>query len=296
MVDLNNRRLDIDALRMLSALRRYSGITRTAEHLGLSQSAVSHKIKRLEQSLDCALLTRKSGEPQFTPTGQQLLDYAERILVLHDEALINLTRSELSGRINLGLTEDTTCSDLARILGRFKRLHPNVKVYTKVQMSQSMRLQLEAGELDAAIIQVFAHEVLPSDIVLLRENLFWVKQPELKLDFSAPLPFLAFADNCFYRQWAIESCGEIGLRLETLFECFSFAGVVSALKSGLGLALLSERHIDSAMQIITTGLPSPPKLAYVIRKNRKSRSRALATLIAEIDREVTRTGGLELPN
>lgn len=293
-MEFNNRRLDIDALRMLSALRRHNGVTRAAEHLGLSQSAVSHKIKRLEQSLDCPLLTRKAGETMFTATGEQLLDYAERILALHDEALISLTRSELTGRINLGLTEDTTCSDLARILGRFKRLHPNVKVYTKVQMSQTMRHQLAEGELDAAIIQVFAHEVLPSDLVLRREELFWVKKTDLKMDLSRPLPFLAFAENCFYRQWAIEACSTIDLKLETVFECFSFAGVVSALSSGFGLALLSERHLNSDMEVVKEKLPQPPKVAYVVRKNRKSRSRALATLISEIDREVTRTGGLEL--
>jgi DNA-binding transcriptional LysR family regulator len=294
MVDFNNRRLDIDALRMLSALRRFNGVTRAAEQLGLSQSAVSHKIKRLEQSLDCPLLTRKAGAAMFTPTGVQLLDYAERILALHDEALISLTKTELTGRINLGLTEDTTCSDLARILGRFKRLHPNVTVHTKVTMSQRMGAMLASGILDAAILQVFAHEVMPSDLVLFREKLFWVKHPDLGIDPAQPIPYLAFAEDCFYRQWALTSCTAQDLRLETLFECASFAGVVSALSSGLGATLLSERHLRPDMEVIVAPLPAPPAIAYVVRQNPKSRSQALSTLIGEIDREVTRTGGLEL--
>ena len=61
MKELNSRRLEIDALRALSAIRQHGGITRAAVALGLSQSAVSHKIKRLEISLDCELLGRKSG-------------------------------------------------------------------------------------------------------------------------------------------------------------------------------------------------------------------------------------------
>ena len=60
----------------------------------------------------------------FTRAGEELLNYAGRILELHDEALLALTRTDLAGRIQLGLTEDTTCSDLSRILGRFRRLHP----------------------------------------------------------------------------------------------------------------------------------------------------------------------------
>ena len=76
MTELNSRRLEIDALRALTAIRRHGGITRAAVALGLSQSAVSHKIRRLEVSLDCELLGRKSGGPMFTAAGEDLLDYA----------------------------------------------------------------------------------------------------------------------------------------------------------------------------------------------------------------------------
>ena len=155
MTDFTSRRLEIDALRALWAIRHHGGITRAAEALGLSQSAVSHKIKRLETSLDCDLLSRKPGASMFTAAGEDLLDYAGRILSLHDEALLSLSKTSLAGRVALGLTEDTTCTDLARILGRFRRLHPNVSVRTKVRMSLILRGMLERGELDAAIVQVF---------------------------------------------------------------------------------------------------------------------------------------------
>lgn len=171
MKEVNGRRLEIDSLRALSAIRKHGGITKAAVVLGLSQSAVSHKIKRLEISLDCELLGRKPGGPIFTAAGEDLLDYARRILELHDEALLSLSKTPLAGRLALGLTEDTACTDLARILGRFRRLHPNVTVRTKVRMSLVLRAMLERGELDAAIIQVFSHEVRPTDIVLFREQL-----------------------------------------------------------------------------------------------------------------------------
>ncbi|HEV7437198.1 MAG TPA: LysR family transcriptional regulator, partial [Pseudorhizobium sp.] len=70
MSDLNNRRLEIDALRVLSAVRHHGGVTRAAEALGLSQSAVSHKIRRLETSLGCDLMNRRPGAPTFTEAGE----------------------------------------------------------------------------------------------------------------------------------------------------------------------------------------------------------------------------------
>ncbi|MCV9966935.1 LysR family transcriptional regulator [Pararhizobium sp. BT-229] len=293
MNELNNRRLEIDALRALSAIRQHGGITRAAIALGLSQSAVSHKIKRLEISLDCELLGRKSAGPMFTAAGEDLLDYASRILGLHDEALLSLSKTPLAGRLALGLTEDTACTDLARILGRFRRLHPNVSVRTKVRMSLVLRAMLERGELDAAIVQVFSHEVRPADVVLYREDLHWVKHPDLTLPQDGPIPFLSFDDECCYRQWALD-IGQDDAVLETVFECSSAAGIVSAVNATMGVALLSDRHIRGEMQIMTDRLPPPPSLAYVVRRARKSRNPALDSLVREIETDIGRQGGLAL--
>ncbi|MFK0165867.1 LysR family transcriptional regulator [Rhizobium sp. NPDC090279] len=294
MTELTSRRLEIDALRALWAIRHHGGITRAAEALGLSQSAVSHKIKRLETSLDCDLLSRKPGVPTFTAAGEDLLDYAGRILGLHDEALLSLSKTSLAGRVALGLTEDTTCTDLARILGRFRRLHPNVSVRTKVRMSLVLRGMLERGELDAAIIQVFAHEVRPTDVVLFCEHLHWVKHPDLSLPPDEPVPFLSFDDECFYRRWALDIGQDGVVVLETVFECTSSAGIVAAVSAGLGVALLNGRHLQPDMEIITQDLPAPPALAYVVRRGRKVRNPALDTLVGEIESEISRYGGLAL--
>lgn len=294
MNEINARRLDIDALRALRAIRLHGGVTRAAEALGLTQSAVSHKIKRMETSLGCQLLDRRPGGGMFTSEGAALLDYAARILDLHDEALISFARSDLAGRILLGLTEDTTCSDLSRILGRFRRQHPHVAVRTKVRMSLVLRAMLERGEMDVAIVQVFAHEVRPTDLVLFRENLHWVKSRELSLAPDGPIPFLSFDDDCFYRRWAIDIGQDGGAELETVFECSSAAGIVAAVNAGLGVALLSDRHLRPDMEILDNSLPAPPELVYVVRRAKKTRNPALESLISEIGTEVSRYGKLAL--
>ncbi|WP_018428781.1 LysR family transcriptional regulator [Hoeflea sp. 108] len=294
MNEINARRLDIDALRALRAVRLHGGVTRAAEALGLTQSAVSHKIKRMETSLGCQLLDRRPGGGMFTSEGTALLDYAAKILDLHDEALISFARSDLAGRILLGLTEDTTCSDLSRILGRFRRQHPHVAVRTKVRMSLVLRAMLERGEMDVAIVQVFAHEVRPTDLVLFRENLHWVKSRELLLDPEGAIPFLSFDDDCFYRRWAIDIGQDGGAELETVFECSSAAGIVAAVNAGLGVALLSDRHLRPDMEILDNSLPAPPQLVYVVRRAKKTRNPALESLISEIETEVSRYGKLAL--
>jgi molybdate transport repressor ModE-like protein len=294
VTEINAKRLEIEALRALRAIKLHGGVTRAAQVLGLSQSAISHKIKRLENSLGCTLLTRTPGGSLFTSEGESLLDYAARILGLHDEALLSLTRSELAGRIMLGFTEDTTCSDLSHILGRFKHRHPQVGVRTKVRMSLVLRAMLERQELDLGILQIFAHEVRPTDVVLMREKLHWVKSRELALRYDLPIPFLSFDDHCFYRHWALDVGQDNHVALETVFECSSAAGIVAAVKAGLGIALLSDRHLRPEMEMIGSPLPQPPSLAYVVRRAKKTRNEAVTTLITEIKNEVSRNGGLAL--
>lgn len=283
-----NQRLDIDALRTLCAIHDHGGVTRASDHLALSQSAVSHKIKRLEANIDCTLLARRTGGPLLTEEGQRLLTYARRILALHDEAVQSLSKAPLAGKIRLGMTEDTTSSDLSRILGRFTRLHPNIAVRTHVRQSMALDRELAAGAIDLAVMQVFQHDVGPGDVVLSRENLHWVTAHDLPLDHSRPIPFLAYDDNCFYKHWATAQ----SLNFETVLECASSAGIVSAVRSGLGAALLPARYVTAEMAIIDTDLPAPPDIAFVIRKGPKRPTKPVAALAHTIEVEATRIAPL----
>ncbi|MDX8480702.1 LysR family transcriptional regulator [Mesorhizobium sp. VK24D] len=294
MAGVMSRRLDVDSLRALVAIEKHGGVTRAAEALGLSQSAVSHKIKRLEESLDCEILSRKANAPMFTAAGQDLLGYARRILGIHDEAILSLSKSTLQGKIALGMTEDTTLTDLSRILGRFRRVYPEVTVRTQVRMSLALQELLAQGALDAAIIQVFQHEVRPADILLFRETLHWVKSPDLILSKGDPIPFLSFDENCFYRRWGIDLGQDEGAVFEIVFECSSAAGIIAGVTSGLGVALLNQRHLRLDMEIIDKDFPKPPDLAYVVRRARKPRNPALETLVREIEAEVSRYGTLQI--
>jgi molybdate transport repressor ModE-like protein len=278
-----NERLEIDALRALLAIAAHGGVTRAAEHLALSQSAVSHKIRRLEQALDCDLLARRTGGPLFTDAGQRLCEYARRITELHDEALAALGKKPLSGTIRLGMTEDTTTSGIARILGRFTRLYPDVQVRTRTSQSLNVQAWLKAGELDVAVMQIFRQDVLPDDLILFEDDLHWVKSPEFRIDLTSPVPFLSFDSQCFYRHWGMEH----GLhRFDNVLECPSAAGIQSAVLSGLGVALLNGLHVTPDMEIIDGLFPDPPDIAYVARTHLKRRNPAATALIEEVQKEV----------
>ncbi|MEM6589475.1 MAG: LysR family transcriptional regulator [Pseudomonadota bacterium] len=283
-------RLEIDALRTLRAIRTHGGVTRAANALGLSQSAVSHKIKRLEDTLDCALLARRPGGPLLTEAGERLHDYAVRISNLHDEALADLGKKPLNGAIRLGMTEDTTTSDVSRILGRFTRLYPSVRIHVRAHQSLNVQKWLDGDELDLAVMQIFTKDLRKGDQVLHGDSLHWVKSPDLALDLARPVPFLSFDRNCFYRQWGFSDVLPDGLDLEKVLECPSAAGIQAAVRAGLGVALLNGTHVTADMEVLDRPFPTPPAISFIARSNPKRRSAPVKALLAEIIDEAARQG------
>ncbi len=278
-------RLDIDALRALQAIVTYGGVTRAADHLSLSQSAVSHKIKRLEESISCDLLNRKPGASMLTEAGKRLLGYANRILSLHDEAVLSLSKRTISGNIRLGMTEDITGSGLARILGRFGRVFPDISVRTHVVQSLILQNEIESGKIDISVMQVFVDDVLSGDTVLYKDNLCWAKALDLRLDTNRPVPFLSYDDNCFYRKWMLEHVSSKDCQFKTVLECTSNAGIIAGVEAGLGISIISRRHVTSKMEVINSHFTVPPEIAYVVRASKQSSSSAVRALVEEINRE-----------
>ena len=278
-------RLDIDAMRALLAIQSQGGVTRAADHLALSQSAVSHKIRRLEQTLDCQLLSRRPGAPLFTDAGQRLSDYAQRIVALHDEALTALARKPVSGTIQLGLTEDTATSAIARVLGRFTHAYRDIQVRIRTSQSLTVQSWLRGGELDAAVMQVFDADVQTTDLVLSHDSLHWVRSPDFTFDPSRPVPFLSFDENCFFRRWGFDAGTAFGHRFEKVLECPSAAGIQSAIRAGLGVALLNGQHVTRDMYVIKDVFPHPPDLTYLVRLRQGRPTPALNALVSEIARE-----------
>jgi len=258
-------RLDIDSLRTFKTVVDLGGITRAAQRLNLTQSAVSHKLARLEERIGRPILSKGTGGMCPTMDGRNLLSYAERLIALHDEAADYFRASSLAGEIRLGSTEDATGKRLAAILGRFRRAHPQVSLNIKV--AQSLRLQewLNAGEVDLAILQVFADDIRPNDQELWREDLIWVRSTDHPVPIDRAIPFVSFDQQCFYRVAAERRLAESGRSLNVILECPSAEGVRAGVRHGLGLALLNRRNMVPGLMEMTADLPAFPQVSHVLR-------------------------------
>jgi DNA-binding transcriptional LysR family regulator len=89
--------LDSHKLLAFVTLARCGSFTQTAGELFLTQSAVSHAIKSLEQELERRLFDRLGHKARLTPAGHRLLEYADRILAEMQNARADLLAAEKPG-------------------------------------------------------------------------------------------------------------------------------------------------------------------------------------------------------
>jgi DNA-binding transcriptional LysR family regulator len=279
-------RLDIDSLRAFKTVVDLGGITRAAQKLHLTQSAISHKLARLEERIGRPIVLKTSTGISPTTDGRSLLSYAERLIALHDEAAEHFRLSELAGQIHIGTTEDAATDQLAGVLGRFRRLHPRVSLTIRVAQSLLLQQWLVAGQVDLAVMQIFADEKEPNDHELWREDLIWVQSVDHPMRFDENIPFVSFDTNCFYRRAAQLALAESGRSLNVVLECPSAHGVQSGVRHGLGVAIIGRRRLIPGLSEIAGDLPQFPSVCHVLRSGRRLSKDLDASLTDAIIKEM----------
>jgi len=124
MAQLENFRLKV-----FRAVAEHLNFRKAAEHLFLTQPAVTLQIKALEDDLGVRLFDRAAGRVSLTRQGRVLLSYAQRIAAIVSEAEQQLAAGEgqLSGELALGVSTTIAQYVLPRLLGAFLEEHPRVQ-------------------------------------------------------------------------------------------------------------------------------------------------------------------------
>ncbi|HEY6166506.1 MAG TPA: LysR family transcriptional regulator [Verrucomicrobiae bacterium] len=125
-----NAPLDSRQLRAFATLARTGSFTQTARELHLSQSAISHSMKALEEDVGCRLLDRLGKKVVLTQAGEQLLHHAQKIIqeMLGARAALEQLGKWGKGRLRLGAS-DTACQHiLPGVLREFKDSFPQCAI------------------------------------------------------------------------------------------------------------------------------------------------------------------------
>ncbi len=141
-------------LRYFVAAAEAGSVSRAAQALSISQSAVTEAVRELEADLGVALLDRHARGVSVTQRGHLFLRHARAILaeVAASRADLGPAREALAGTLSLGVTSLVAGYVMSDLLARFRRANPGVAVSAIEDAGDHLEHLLVGGELDAAVM------------------------------------------------------------------------------------------------------------------------------------------------
>ncbi len=261
--------------------------SKAAARLHLTQPALSHQIKKLEQTIGCTLLRRSPHKVILTEAGMILarelgaaLSHVNRAVQQAQDA----ARGD-AGALAVGYCELPQAGHMTTIIRRYKALYPGVDVTLRNLPTNDQAVALAAGSIDVAFLHPPLHHAqlvmrqageepiiaaLPADHAL-------AEKPALLLGdlMSERLIVCAEATGAFMYHSILAACGKAGFQPQLREEKNSWHAMLDQAASGLGVAFVPEsltsnthsqlvfRHIENfdvrlQTAIATAGEPSRP--------------------------------------
>ena len=251
------RNLDLTALRSFVTVLETGGVTRAAQQLHLTQSAVSMQLKRLEESLGQPLLDRAGRGVAPTAQGEQLLAYGRRILTLNDEVWDRMTHKAFEGEIRFGVPHDIVYPHIPGILRRIDREYPRVKIQLISSYTLRLREMLDKG--DADLILTTEDDTPSGARCLTTQSLVWVGAPGGTAWRNRPLR-LAFERKCLFRPWAVGALDRADIPWEMVVDTGSTRTVEATVMADLAIHAMLEEGVSPPFEIVSHGgqLPELP--------------------------------------
>ena len=222
--------------------------SRTAANLNYAQSTVSTQIQALEEELGVTLFDRLGKRVVLTNAGQRLLNYAEKMLTLQDEALTVVSNANtLTGSLVISAPETLCTYRLPAVLRRFRERFPQVQLTFCPEYDSTLFEAIRDGVMDVAI--VMAENIPSSHLViepLISEPMLIMAYPEHPLLQLSEVTFADLQDElfiltestCNYRRLFEEAFRTAGIPMLPPMEFHSVEAIKQCVMARLGLSFL----------------------------------------------------------
>lgn len=250
------RDFEIDVLRAFVTVADTGGFTSAARRLNRTQSAISMRVRRLEEFLGKPVLYRNGVGVRLTPDGEVLLRHARRMLKLNEQAVSELIRPEIEGVVRLAVPDGYGTYFLPGLLAEFAKTHPRVQLEIDCCMSDVIKQGLSDGKLDLGLIVPEIEDA--SNEPLWSEPIVWVASDKQTVFDEDILPMAVFQHGCILRAQALRMLDECGQAWRITYCSTSLASVQAAVIAGLGVGVVGESTVLDGMQVLGPEKPFLP--------------------------------------
>ena len=251
------KNLPTDLLRAYVTVVREKSFSMAAKRLSRSQPAVSLQINRLEALVNVPLMLRKSRSFSLTEEGEVMLDYAQRILRLNDEALLRLKKPDVIGKVRFGIPNEFAISYLPNLLAGFTKAYPGVELEVVSELSQLLIDSQSKGNLDV-VVAIHREPDFATSEDGWREKLVWIAGKDSSDVHQQTVPLVVAPHGCVYRYRMLKQLDAEMIPWRIVYTGTSYGGICAAVTAGLGVTVMAESTVPLELMPFTRTMHLPP--------------------------------------
>jgi DNA-binding transcriptional LysR family regulator len=232
------------------AVARHGTFAAAGKEIGLTAAAVGLQIRALEAELNQELFDRGPRSVVLNTAGRKAVPQVEEILACYDALAHTGDSDELSGNVVMGALVSALMGAFADALWSLKRRHPKLKVQLFAGLSSDFALQVERGELDAAIVTQPPPRALASSLLwtpLYSEPMVLIvprrphfELPEEPLEALRRAPFVRFDRHTWTGHLVRDVLAEAGVSSRDELELNSVEAAVEIVRQGFGISIVPQ--------------------------------------------------------
>lgn len=246
-------------LKVFRTVAEHLNFRKAAEHLFLTQPAVTLQIQALEEDLGIRLFDRAGHRVSLTPQGSTLLAYATKIAALVSQAEQNLAAEDgkISGELSLGVSTTIAQYVLPHLLGAFLEEHPRVQFSLHSgNTGEIVRLLLD-GQVSIGLIEGPARDRGIHTELFMQDELVLIVPPDHESGSMSRAELLA--SSLLMREHGSGSRRVVEIALEKnrlklksfkkVMNLDSTEAIKSAVEAGLGVGFVSRWAISKELEL-----------------------------------------------
>ena len=258
--------LDPAWLRSFTAIARAGSVTRAAQQVHRTQSAVSTHLQHLEAAVGTRLVQRSTRALALTAQGLAFLPHALSLLRAQDDAHAAVRPARDAPMHRLGISEYFMPDRLGELLGVLRDADAGAQLELLLGTSAPLLQHWMQGTADLVVVTATAP---PAGARLLRrEPLAWVAAPGLALPPGRPVPLVLLGTECPVRDIALAALARNGRAHHLQLGCTGSQAAVAAIRAGWGVGCLNQSAITPELDVLTRRDPkrgpSPGRLSFYL--------------------------------
>jgi DNA-binding transcriptional LysR family regulator len=242
-----------------------------AQRLNTTQPAISQRIAQLEREMGVKLLNRDHRVASPTPSGRQMMVYAEKLIGLRSEMMAEVgDRSAMRGFLRLGVAETIVHTWLPDLIKSVNNTYPNLSLEIEVDISPNLTARLLAQEIELAFVLgppsasgVRSRELCDYPIGFLASPSLGLGNGPVGVQALAKFPIITFPRKTQPYEAVRSLFNRPDLPPIRLHASASLATVIHMAIEGLGIAVIPAAIVenelaDGRLQQLDTDLKIPP--------------------------------------